>query len=92
MAMTAKNINSPTDFGFRKLFGEGTSKPTLIDLPEEVLNDPQRLKIWRGWYAVMDTAFGEGIKAVAKKLKEKGMELEFIVEASELTQEEIEGL
>ena len=41
--MKAKYINPFTDFGFKKIFGEETSKPLLIDFLNALL--PQQNKI-----------------------------------------------
>jgi predicted transposase/invertase (TIGR01784 family) len=60
--------------------------------PEELDDYQQSLKIYRDLNNVIDTAYGDGIKTIAKKLKEKGMDMEFILEATGLAKEEIEGL
>jgi hypothetical protein len=50
------------------------------------------LKTYRDLKGVIDTAFDEGILSVARKLKEKGMDINFIIETTGLTKERIELL
>jgi predicted transposase/invertase (TIGR01784 family) len=95
--MKAKYVSPFTDFGFKKLFGEEASSAEIAKYsPEEMEEYRQSLKIYRDLNNVIDTAFGDGEifgkKAVAKNLKDEGMEISLIMKMTGLTREEIEEL
>ncbi len=78
---------------FDKLFTEAEiAKLTQ----EEMRTYEESLKTYRDNYSVLETARKEGIDAgiltVAKRLKEKGLDMEIIMETTGLTKEQIEKL
>jgi hypothetical protein len=50
------------------------------------------LKIYRDLKGVIDTAYYDGKTDVAKKLKDKGMDADFIIEMTGLTKDEVDKL
>ncbi len=52
----------------------------------------QSLKVYRDLKGVIDSAYFDGKAEVARKLKEKGMDIDFIVEITGLTREDISRL
>lgn len=80
-----------------EIFNQAFEKAELAKFGRtELANYENSLKIYRDLKGVIDTAFDEGklegLILVAKKLKDKGMDLTFIIEATGLTKEEIEKL
>lgn len=65
-------------------------------MKHELQVSEQKLQVSRDLKNVIDTAFDNGqLKKsfeIAKKLKEKGMDTDFIIETTGLTKEEIESL
>ena len=79
------------------IFISAFEKAAIANLNETERQDyEQSLKIFRDNKAVFDfaveNAFDEGIKKVGKKLKEKGMDTDFIIDATGLTKDEIDKL
>jgi predicted transposase/invertase (TIGR01784 family) len=79
------------------IFTQAFEKAELAKFgPIELDNYENSLKMYRDLKGVIDTAFDEGklegILLVAKKLKEKGMDLFLIIEATGLTKEEVDRL
>lgn len=93
--MKSKYVNLFTDFGFKKIFGEEANKPLLIDF-EERGNYEERLKTYRDYKGVIDTAFDDGIikgiSKVAKKMKDDGEPTDKIIQFTGLTKEIIDSL
>jgi predicted transposase/invertase (TIGR01784 family) len=56
----------------------------------ELANYENSLKIYRDLKGVIDTAYFDGKAEVARKLKEKGIDTDFIIETTGLTKDEIE--
>lgn len=80
-----------------EVFIQAFEKAELAKYSEEELHDyEQSLKIYRDLKGVIDTAFDEGqtkrTLEIAKKLKEKGMDIDFIIETTGLREEEINKL
>ena len=88
-----------------EVFNQAFEKAELAKFGQtELANYENSLKIYRDLKGVIDTAFDEGklegrlegklegILSVAKKLKDKGMDFAFIIEATGLTKAEIEKL
>jgi predicted transposase/invertase (TIGR01784 family) len=75
------------------VFSQAFEKAELAKFGQvELANYENSLKIYRDLKGVIDTAFDEGILKVAKNLKEEGMNIEFIIKVTGLTNEEIERL
>ena len=67
----------------------------LVELREKAIRDEKSLK--EGYYNDgkndgLEQGRAEGHKEIAKKLKEKGLSIDFIIEITNLTKEEIEKL
>lgn len=78
---------------FDKLFNEAEIAKLT---PEEMRTYEESLKAYRDNYSVLETAkkegIDEGILTVAKKLKQKGLDIEIIIETTGLSKEQIEKL
>ena len=92
--MKAKYLNPFTDFGFKKIFGEEAELAKFGQA--DIINYENSLKIYRDLKNVIDTAFDEGKVEgkleTAKSLKKLGVPIETILEATGLTEKEIESL
>jgi predicted transposase/invertase (TIGR01784 family) len=76
-----------------EVFIHAFEKAEIAKYSQEELNDyEQSLKTYRDLKGVIETAFFEGKAEVAKKLKGKGMDSDFIAEITGLTKDEIERL
>lgn len=100
-ALKDKYLHPLTDFGFKKLFGTDLKLQDkifqkLFEAAEIAKFSPtereayeESLKYYRDLKNVVDTSRVEGIKEVAKKMKEKGMPNVDISELTGLTEAEI---
>lgn len=84
-----KYINPLTDFGFKKLF-EAAEIAKFSAEEREAYEDS--LKYYRDLKNVVDTSKQEGIKQVAKKMKESGESIEKIMKYTKLSIQEIKEL
>jgi predicted transposase/invertase (TIGR01784 family) len=76
-----------------EIFTKAFEKAELAKFGQAELDSYENsLKTYRDLKGVIETAFDEGIISVAKKLKQKGMEIEFIIEMTGLPKEKIELL
>ena len=76
-----------------EIFTQAFEKAELAKFGQAELDSYENsLKTYRDLKGVIETAFDEGIITVAKKLKQKGMEIEFIIEMTGLPKEKIESL
>jgi predicted transposase/invertase (TIGR01784 family) len=75
------------------VFIQAFEKAEIAKYSEEERHDyEQSLKIYRDLKGVIDTAYFDGKADVARKLKDKGMDTDFIIETTGLTKDEIEKL
>lgn len=75
------------------MFSYAFEKAEIAKYSEEERHDyEQSLKIYRDLKGVIDTAYFDGKSDVARKLKDKGMDTDFIIETTGLTKDEIEQL
>jgi predicted transposase/invertase (TIGR01784 family) len=76
-----------------EVFKQAFEKAELAKFGQtELANYENSLKIYRDLKGVIDTAYFDGKAEVARKLKEKGMDIDFIIETTGLTKNEIEKL
>lgn len=76
-----------------EIFTQAFEKAELAKFGQAELDSYENsLKTYRDLKGVIETAFDEGIISVARKLKQKGMEVEFIIEMTGLSKEKIELL
>jgi predicted transposase/invertase (TIGR01784 family) len=76
-----------------KVFSQAFEKAELAKFGQtELAHYENSLKIYRDLKGVIDTAFDEGVIKVARNLKEEGMNFEFIIKMTGLTEDEIEKL
>ncbi len=75
------------------VFIQAFEKAEIAKYSEEERHDyEQSLKTYRDLKGVIDTAYFDGKADVTKKLKNKGMDTDFIIETTGLTKDEIEKL
>jgi predicted transposase/invertase (TIGR01784 family) len=75
------------------VFIQAFEKAEIAKYSEEERHDyEQSLKNYRDLKGVIDTAYFDGKADVARKLKDKGMDKDFIIETTGLTKDEIEKL
>jgi predicted transposase/invertase (TIGR01784 family) len=76
-----------------EVFKQAFEKAELAKFGQtELENYENSLKIYRDLKGVIDTAYFDGKAEVARKHKEKGMDINFIIETTGLTKNEIEKL
>ncbi|MCU0353668.1 MAG: Rpn family recombination-promoting nuclease/putative transposase [Cytophagales bacterium] len=76
-----------------EVFAKAFEKAEIANLGQAELDVYENsLKIYRDLKGVIDTAFDEGKLEVAKNLKRKGMDIDFIVEVTGLSKQVIERL
>jgi predicted transposase/invertase (TIGR01784 family) len=83
----------PTIFTEELVFEEAFEKAELARFDNiQWESYESSLKEYRDIKGYIDTAFHDGKAEVAKKLKDKGMDIDFIVETTGLTKQEIDKL
>jgi predicted transposase/invertase (TIGR01784 family) len=74
---------------FEKLFNEAEIAKLK---PEDMKAYEESLKVYRDNYSIIETAKKERDIEIAKKLKQRGVDLDIIAETTNLTKEQIEKL